>query len=153
VESSSTNPHGGKASLHLQVKPSNPEESPSLIETAPVWVITPPIRVAAGELIAVRGFVRVPPAITGSIDGLMILDSIGGESMAERIGKTDGWREFVMYRVAPSDGPFTVTFALSGLGDAWIDDVSIAPVTRLAGNELGRAPSPWLPASSQPIRR
>ncbi len=153
VESSSTNPHGGKASLHLQVKPSNPEVSPALIETAPVWVITPPIRLAAGELIAVRGFVRVPPAITGSIDGLMILDSIGGESMAERIGKTDGWREFVMYRVAPSDGPFTVTFALSGLGDAWIDDVSIAPVTRLAGNELGRAPSPWPPASGQPIRR
>jgi hypothetical protein len=153
VESSSTNPHGGKASLHLQVKPANPEEPPSLIETAPVWVMTPPIRVSASELIAIRGFVRVPPAITGSIDGLMILDSIGGESMAERISKTDGWREFIMYRVAPSAGPFTVTFALSGLGDAWIDDVSIAPVTRLAGNELGRAPAPWGPANGSPVRR
>ena len=135
------------------MKPANPEEPPSLIETAPVWVMTPPIRVSASELIAIRGFVRVPPAITGSIDGLMILDSIGGESMAERISKTDGWREFIMYRVAPSAGPFTVTFALSGLGDAWIDDVSIAPVTRLAGNELGRAPAPWGPANGSPVRR
>jgi hypothetical protein len=40
--------------------------------------------------------------------------------------------------MAPRDGMFTVTFALTGLGDAWIDDISIAPVTRLAGNELGR---------------
>jgi hypothetical protein len=138
VELSTDQPHGGKSSLHLQVAAARPDQPPALVETAPVWVTTPPIAVGANQLIAVRGFVRIPPRIAGSIDGLLILDSIGGESLAERIGETKGWREFVMYRVAPRDGPFTVTFALTGLGDAWIDDVSIAPVTRLAGNEIGR---------------
>jgi hypothetical protein len=111
------------------------------------------VAVHAQQLISIRGFVRVPTPIAGSIDGLLILDSIGGESLAERIGETKGWREFVMYRVAPSEGPFVVTFALSGLGDAWIDDVSVAPVTQLAGNELGRMP-PVSPANGgQPLRR
>ncbi|HEV3416257.1 MAG TPA: hypothetical protein VG056_05575 [Pirellulales bacterium] len=152
VELSTKQPHGGKSSLHLQVKPTNEDEPPALVETAPVWVTTPPIGVQAHELLAIRGFVRVPTQIAGSIDGLMILDSIGGESLAERIDKTNGWREFIMYRVAPRDGTFTVTFALTGLGDAWIDDVSIAPVTRLAGNELGRM-QPLPPNGGLPVRR
>ena len=153
VELSTDQPHGGRYSLHLQLKPAKADEPPGLIETAPLWVTTAPVAVHAQQLIAIRGFVRVPTPIAGSIDGLLILDSIGGESLAERIDKTQGWREFVMYRVAPNEGMFVVTFALSGLGDAWIDDVSIAPVTQLAGNELGRlAPVP--PANGgQPLRR
>ncbi len=138
VELSTDQPHGGKSSMHLRVAAARADQSPALVETAPVWVTTPPVSVAANQLVAIRGFVRVPPRISGSIDGLLIIDSIGGESLAERIGETKGWREFVMYRVAPTDGPLTVTFALTGLGDAWIDDISIAPVSRLAGNELGR---------------
>jgi hypothetical protein len=138
VELSTDQPHGGKSSLHLQVTAARPDQPPALVETAPVWVTTAPISVQANQLIAVRGFIRVPPRIGGSIDGLLILDSIGGESLAERVGETKGWREFIMYRMAPRDGMFTVTFALTGLGDAWIDDISIAPVTRLSGNEIGR---------------
>ena len=140
VDLSNDQPHGGKSSLHLRVAAAQQDQPPALIETAPVWVTTPPVAVPANQLVAIRGFVRVPPRISGSIDGLLIIDSIGGESLAERIGETKGWREFVMYRVAPADGPLTVTFALTGLGDAWIDDISIAPVSRLAGNELGRLP-------------
>jgi hypothetical protein len=153
VALSSNQPHGGRYSLHLQLQPAKPDEPPGLIETAPLWVTTAPVAVRAQQLIAVRGFIRVPTPIAGSIDGLLILDSIGGESLAERVGETKGWREFVMYRVAPSDGMFTVTFALSGLGDAWIDDVSIAPVTRLAGNELGQRPSFPPAVGGPPLRR
>ena len=153
VELSTEQPHGGRYSLHLQLKPAQSDDPPGLIETAPLWVTTAPVAVHAQQLIAIRGFVRVPKAIAGSIDGLLILDSIGGESLAERIGKTQGWREFVMYRVAPSEGMFIVTFALSGLGDAWIDDVSVAPVTQLAGNELGRLPTGPPANGGQPIRR
>jgi hypothetical protein len=32
-----------------------------------------------------------------------------------------------MYRAAPRSGPQTVTFALTGYGEAWVDDVSIEP--------------------------
>ena len=88
----------------------------------------------------------------------MIIDSIGGEALAERIGPTPGWKnvdrqrqglkplpvkpdkqdqdpaddwkEFSIYRVAPQDGPLSVTFALCGLGEVWLDDVAIQPVER-----------------------
>ena len=37
--------------------------------------------------------------------------------------------EFFLYRVAPSDGPVWITFALTGLGNAWIDDVTIQTIS------------------------
>ena len=40
----------------------------------------------------------------------------------------DGWREFVMYRAAPRADNATVTFALTGVGEAWIDNVSIQTI-------------------------
>jgi hypothetical protein len=48
--------------------------------------------------------------------------------VAERLGQTDGWREFTLYRVAPERGGVAVTFALTGFGEARIDDVTIQPV-------------------------
>jgi hypothetical protein len=70
----------------------------------------------------------VPGPITGSADGLLIVDSLSGEALADRIGKTAGWRQFVLYRVAPQSGAMCVTFALSGLGEAQLDDVVIQTV-------------------------
>ena len=52
----------------------------------------------------IRGQVRVKGPISGSIDGLMIIDSLGGEPLAERIGETSGWRQFALYRAATSSG-------------------------------------------------
>ena len=66
--------------------------------------------------------------ITGSVDGLMIIDSFGQESLAQRIGQTEGWQEFTLYRIAPHSGHLSVTFALTGLGEARIDDVTIESV-------------------------
>jgi hypothetical protein len=93
----------------------------------------------------------VSEKIIGSVDGLMVIDSLGGESLAARIDVSSGWREFVMYRAASQPGELTVTFALTGLGDVWIDDVSIRLVRSARphsdGNFAGNAPSPYtLPA-------
>jgi hypothetical protein len=55
----------------------------------------------------------------------MVFDSFSGETLADRIGQTADWREFALYRAATQSGPMNVTFALSGLGEAWIDDVAI----------------------------
>ncbi len=129
VELSSVVSHSGHSSLHMQVVPANLKEPPTQVETPPIWVTSAPINVRRGDIAVMRGWVRVPVAITGSVDGLMILDSIGGEAMAERALKTPGWREFFLYRVAPSDGPVWITFALTGLGNAWIDDVTIQTIS------------------------
>ena len=48
-----------------------------------------------------------------------------GACLAERVRHTSGWRQFTLYRVAPEAGPVTVTFVLTGFGEAAIDDVSI----------------------------
>jgi hypothetical protein len=56
----------------------------------------------------------------------MVYDSLAGPTLAERIPVTDGWREFVLYRAAPRDGEMTVTFALTGFGEAYLDNVTVS---------------------------
>ena len=70
----------------------------------------------------------MPTPIKGSPDGLLILDSLGGEALASRVTASPEWKEFTAYRIADGSRTFTLTFALTGLGEAWIDDVSIEPV-------------------------
>ena len=83
------------------------------------------MQVQAGQIVCIHGWVQVPNDITASTDGLLVVDSLSGEALADRIGKTKGWRQFALYRVAPQSGPMCVTFALSGIGEAWLDDVAI----------------------------
>jgi hypothetical protein len=142
VELSPTVSHSGHSSMHIKVKPANPLEPPTLVETPPVWVTTAQVAARRGEIVAMRAWIRVPVAITGSVDGLMILDSIGGEALAERALKTPGWREVVLYRIAAQDGPVWITFAMTGLGDAWIDDVSIQTIGPPTANQIPLAAHP-----------
>jgi hypothetical protein len=115
----------GRSCLRIEVRPKDPASAATLVETAPVWVTSPPVQVRRGEIVRVRGKVRVATPIRGSVDGLLIVDSFGGEALAERFGTTKDWEEFLLYRAAPSDGEMTVTFALTGFGEAMIDDVEI----------------------------
>jgi hypothetical protein len=89
---------------------------------------TPPVRVEAGQVVCIQGWVRVIEQIDGSVDGLLIVDSFGGEALAERFRKTAGWKPFVMYRIAPHEGQLTVTFAMTGVGEAHLDDVAVHPL-------------------------
>jgi hypothetical protein len=122
--------HSGRASLRLRAVADDPQQKPQIVETPPMWITTAPARVEPGELIEIHGYVRVLTAITGSVDGLMIFDSITGDAQAERIRVAADWQEFVLYRAVPESGNVTVTFALTGLGEAWIDDLSIQAVDR-----------------------
>jgi hypothetical protein len=134
VELSSIAPYAGGSSLHMQVQPVNTETpaalAATLVESPPLWIISAPVHVNAGDIVCIRGQVRVPRPIVGSVDGLMIIDSLGGEALAQRITQTEGWHEFVMYRAAPHAGNLTVKLALTGLGEAWIDELSVRPIRR-----------------------
>ena len=66
-----------------------------------------------------------PTAITGSVDGLLVVESLTGEEMAPRLDKTTGWREFSMLRIEPQSGPLTLTPAMTGLGEVRLDDLMI----------------------------
>ena len=123
----------GGASLHLTVSPVDPDVRPLMLESPALWVTTPAIKAVAGQRFRIHGWVKVPKAIEASLDGLMILDSLSREPLAERIGKTEGWKEFTLYRAAPASGPWRLIIALTGVGEAWIDGVTI---------ELLRSPAP-----------
>lgn len=98
------------------------------VATPPVWVTTAAVPVEAGEIIEIRGRVHLPESLTGSRDGLVLFDSLGGQALAQRVYRSEGWTEFVMLRAAEHATDLTLTIALSGLGEAWIDDLSIRTV-------------------------
>jgi len=133
VEIGRAQPASGQGCLRLSAKPASPEEAPVVVETPPVWVTTPPVAAPAGKLIEITAQVMVPKAITGSVDGLFVFDSLGGPALGERVAATKVWRRLVLHRIVPPESagePLTVTFALTGLGIALVDDVSIRAVER-----------------------
>ena len=122
-------PHGGRYCLELEAESAPADQSsdaaqaPPVITTPPVWVVSAPVAVRAGEVLEISGMVRVPQPLLGSVDGLQIFDSLGGRSLALRFGQTPSWQPFRIVRTAPADTEVTVTFALAGLGSVQIDDV------------------------------
>ena len=128
--------HSGRGGLRLRASLVDPKGKPGLLETPPLWITSPSVRMSAGDLVQIQGWVRTPGPIVGSVDGLLIVDTLSGETMAERISNTDNkWHEFKVYRAAGFSGVMSVTFALGGLGEVCIDDISIQIVDR-----VGKAP-------------
>ena len=126
VELSVTSPWRGRTSLHLRVWPESTAEPPEVVETAPVVIHSAPVPVRASQWIQIHGWVHVPEAIRGSHDGLAIYDNLGGWDLAERVRQGTGWREFMFYRAAKGDRPLVISFALTGMGEAWIDNLSVS---------------------------
>ena len=120
--------HGGRSCLHLRAW-SSEQSGIALDGESPVTIASAPILVQAGQLLRIRGWAKVPEKLTDSCDGLMIYDSQSGPNLAERLSETQGWREFTLYRVSSATGEWRLNFALTGLGEAWVDDVSVVAVT------------------------
>lgn len=115
----------GKYGLHMEV--SEKSTSPT-IDATPLWISSPRIPVRGGQLVRIHGWVNIPQVIGGNMDGLMIIDTLGGEAMAERIPVTEGWQEFTLYRGVASDRELQITFALTGFGNVQLDEVTIRTV-------------------------
>jgi hypothetical protein len=116
-------PHSGKLSLRLRAEASEPGVEQ---ESAPIWINSAPITAELGQIVRIHGWVRIDEPVRGSLDGLMIFDSMAGLELARRIHQTNGWQEFEILRVVPRSGPLTVTFALTGTGGVSLDDVSVS---------------------------
>ena len=127
VELSFQTPHAGRSSLHLQAWTQRAAGSLHL-DGWPITVVSSPLPLLAGQLVRIHGWVNVPGEIRDTLDGLLIIDSLGGLPLAERIEPTKGWQEFTLYRMATRGEELTVTFALTGLGEVWLDDVTVSPI-------------------------
>ena len=99
-----------------------------LVESPPLTIQTPGVKVKAGEFVRIHGWVNVPQAFVGSQDGLRITDTLGGPAMAERVPITSGWQEFSLYRGVQKAGQLSVSFELTGIGVANIDEVTIRTI-------------------------
>jgi hypothetical protein len=134
VEQSAANPHGGSFALQLKSSLLDKTVKGMIVESPPLWVTSAPLLVEPGALLQISGFVRLGGAIEGSVDGLLIFDSVTGETLAERIRTAPDWRPFTLFRIVPQSGNLTITFAMTGIGEAWIDDVTIQSVDRRTAN-------------------
>ena len=142
VEVSHTQPAAGAGCLRMVARAADPKAPPIVVETPPVWVTTPPLEAAPGRLVEIEAEVRVPEPLTGTSDGLLVFDNWGGPALAERVVGTGGWKRLVLYRIPPpgsSPPPLIVTFATTGLGEVFLDEVRIRQRARVG--EAGIAPS------------
>ncbi|MEM7782169.1 MAG: hypothetical protein AAF623_02370 [Planctomycetota bacterium] len=116
----------GKLGLQMQVLPNG--QGVGLVESSPLWIKSPEVKVRRGELVRIHGWVNIPDVIEGSHDGLEISDSLGGRGLRERLTVTRGWQEFTLYRGVPADGSLSVKFTLTGIGTAMLDEVTIRTI-------------------------
>ena len=119
-------PHSGRSALRMQAWVSDPKRVPQIIERPIVWIVSAPVPVRQGQIARIHAWVHVPRPIGGTTEGLLAFDSLGGVELGDRIRLTQGWRELTLYRAVPASGQLTVTFALTGLGEAWVDDLSVS---------------------------
>ncbi len=125
VRLSPDTPHEGAYCLELEARNLDANAPISVVTTAPVWISSQPVPVKAGDLIEITGVARVPEELIGSVDGLQIIDSLGGPGMATRILHAPSWREFRILRGATADTQLVVSVALSGLGRAQVDNLTV----------------------------
>ena len=127
VSLSLADPHAGRSALRLQAWAADPKQAPQAIERPPVWVTSQPRPRPAGTARADSRLGQCAAAAgRPATEGLLVFDSLGGSDLGDRIRLTQGWREFTLYRAVPQSGDLTVTFALTGLGEASLDDLSVS---------------------------
>jgi hypothetical protein len=128
VSLSLAEPRSGRSALRLQAWAADAKRVPPAMERPLLWVSSSPIPIRQGQLVRIHGWVNVPRALHGggTNDGLVIFDSIGGSELGDCVRLTRGWREFTLYRAAPQSGELSITFALHGLGEASLDDLSVS---------------------------
>jgi hypothetical protein len=121
-------PYRGAFCLELEASTVDPETPAPVVPSSPVWVTSQPVRVHAGDLIEITGQARVPEELLGTVDGLEILDTLGGPELAVHFQSAPSWQPFRMIRAATADADVTVTIALTGLGRAQVDDVALRTI-------------------------
>lgn len=125
VSISLQNPHSGRSALRLQAIAADRSKDGNPVERPLLWITSAPVRVRLGQIARIHAWVNVPERLQGTHDGLLVFDSLGGLDLAERVHQTRGWREVTLYRAVPETRDLTITFSLTGRGEAWIDEVSV----------------------------
>jgi hypothetical protein len=122
-------PKEGKQVLMLEVKPKAAMPTPAALEGTFLAVNSPAVHLPPGTLVQVSAWVNLPSTLTGSVDGALFYDSVGGEPLGVRLTAATGWKQYILYRRVPANGAISLTLALTGVGTVYFDDVRIEPLT------------------------
>jgi hypothetical protein len=151
ISKMSTVPREGKPGdrmIRVSVEPRNKEDLDNNLPffDFPVTAIrTPPIKVDAKNLIRISIQVKRSFASTPGMGGIIVRDSLGGEQLQFRTSDPiPGFSRIVIYRKAPTDSSFTVTFGLAGYGEAFFDDFRVELVEAdeaPGGSNIAHAPA------------
>lgn len=131
-----------------------PQRSGLVVEAAPVWIASPAVPIRPGETYEITGWVRIVTPIDGSIDGFLIVDSLGGEELALSIEDAEDWKAFRLVRRAHGERELKVSFILTGIGAVQIDGVMIRalaePIARRLPPVVNSSASPLTPPVGEP---
>lgn len=118
----------GKHCLKLEVTPKRPANAakdyrpPVALERVSLAVDTPAVDLPPGSWARIGFWAKANVGATA--DGALVFDSAGSEPLSVRL-YGGGWRQYYLYRQVPANGKLAVTFALTGFGEAYFDDVRI----------------------------
>ncbi|QDU61352.1 hypothetical protein Pan216_22080 [Planctomycetes bacterium Pan216] len=118
----------GKQALELRVvgKLDAERELPvAVAEHLRVELVSPPVSVRRGQVVRITGQVRLPAGVAGSVDGAMMWDSLGGESLARRVTHSPNWTSFTLLRPVNRDTDVRLHLAMTGLGAVQFDNLNI----------------------------
>lgn len=145
-------PAPGSNCLKLEVRPKlvtgrdgKPLENVPILEKTFLAADSAPVRLPPGTLVRISAWVKIPTPIASSPDGVLFYDDACGEPLSIRITRTcdpaslrldpmlqrhNCWQHFQLYRHVPASGQIAATFALTGIGTVYVDDVRIEPLSK-----------------------
>jgi len=113
--------------LRIAAGPAEQMPPPLLVSEPPVLVTTPSMPVRAGQLVRIAGRIRIVHAIQRTREGFEIRDSLSHTGQTCSWKQTDGWESFDFVREATRTGDLTLEFVLHGLGEVWLDNLTVTP--------------------------
>jgi len=128
-------PLAGKFSIRLEGLRRNAKAvaaavvDPEIVALPLVRLTSPEVRVEPGQMVRVRGWLRIIEPGRGAQTRLEIQDTLGGPDLALRFGPTKGWQPFCYYRLAGQAASVQVSFALAELGRVDLDDLALETLT------------------------
>ena len=113
--------------LRLLAQPDLRAAVPARLPWHTVIVDSPPVPVAAGDVVRISGRIRLVSARPGSLDGGVIEDTLGGPGAGLHCRRPGGWRRFELLRRVDRGQDMRIRVALEGVGELRVDDLQVEP--------------------------
>ena len=118
----------GLPTLVLTARPINGQPITSGYGGAVMRVSSPPISAPAGAMIHVEGLVRIQSSLGETQSGLLVSDSLGGESLGQLISSADAsqyeWRRFDLIRFVTEERAMRIHFETRGEMKAEVSNIT-----------------------------